>query len=705
MDRRPATALAVALAVALACALLAAGAPAARADTVLVPKLSAWRYHAAAAAPTGAWRAQGYDDGSWPEGPAVLGYGEPYIATTVPYGPNASQKWVTTYARRAFTVATPPASGTLRLQVNFDDGFALSLNGTEVARRSLPGGTLAHGTLASAHEGGTYETIDLTAFLGLLQPGVNVLAAEVHQTTLSSSDLVWDAELVALAETTVTRGPYLQRGTPDGLVVRWRTNLATASEVRLGPTPGNLTASFTDPALTTEHVVAVGGLEPGAYAYYSVGAPGQVFAGGDVAHAFRAAPVPGADVPVRLWVVGDGGRGSPTQFAVRDAFEAWSSGHPPDAWLLLGDNAYDTGTDAEFQAKFFDVYAERLRRSVLWPVRGNHDVVRAGPANDYYEFFTMPAAGEAGGVPSGSSAYYSFDWGNVHVVVLDSEGSDRTLGGPMLQWLRLDLAATTADWVIAAWHHPPYTKGSHDSDNEGDSGARMGEMRRRAVPILDSLGADLSLSGHSHSYERSYLLRGHTGVSGTLTSAMILDGGDGRADGDGPYLKPSPGRAPLEGMVHVVAGSAGLASGGPLNHPAMRASINRPGSFVIDVSGLRLDGRFVADDGAVLDSFTIVKGSPVGAPPPAGSTLRLALDGPHPSAGPHGIRFSVPRKGGVRLGIYDVAGRRVAMLADGVRESGEHRVAWTPEATAPGIYVAVLEYAGERRSVRLVHLH
>jgi len=56
----------------------------------------------------------------------------------------------------------------------------------------------------------------------------------VHQTTLTSSDLVWDAELAAIAETTVTRGPTCSAH-PDGLVVRWRTNLATASEVRVGP--------------------------------------------------------------------------------------------------------------------------------------------------------------------------------------------------------------------------------------------------------------------------------------------------------------------------------------------------------------------------------------------------------------------------------------------------------------------------------------
>jgi hypothetical protein len=59
----------------------------------------------------------------------------------------------------------------------------------------MPTGTIGFGTLASAHEGGTYETIDLTASIGLLVKGTNVLAVEVHQSNKRSSDLVWDCEL------------------------------------------------------------------------------------------------------------------------------------------------------------------------------------------------------------------------------------------------------------------------------------------------------------------------------------------------------------------------------------------------------------------------------------------------------------------------------------------------------------------------------
>src|SRR5688572_25498648 len=99
----------------------------------------------------------------------------------------------------------------------------------------------------------------------------------------------------------------------------------------------------------------------------------------------------------------------------------------------------------------------------------------------------------------------------------------------MLTWLENDLAATVQPWIIAFWHHPPYTKGSHNSDTESD----LIQMRQNALPILENYGVDLVLSGHSHSYERSYFIDGHYGLSGTFSSMHQIDSGDGRVSGDG----------------------------------------------------------------------------------------------------------------------------------------------------------------------------
>jgi hypothetical protein len=278
---------------------------------------------------------------------------------------------------------------------------------------------------------------------------------------------------------------------------------------------------------------------------------------------------------------------------------------------MLGDNAYYSGTDEEYQRGVFDTYPSILRNTCLWPTLGNHDAIAARTATatgPYYDSFTLPARGEAGGLASGTEAYYAFDHGNVHFVCLDSQDSSRLATGAMLTWLNADLNNCTADWVIAFFHHPPYSKGSHDSDNPFDSDGRMKDMRENALPILEAHGVDLVLTGHSHSYERSFLLNGHYDVSSTLTPQMKLDRGDGNETGDGAYVKTSPGVAPNQGAVYVVAGSAGGLGGGTLNHPAHWIALNELGSLVLDVDGRRLDATFVDATGAVRDRFTVRKG-------------------------------------------------------------------------------------------------
>ena len=404
------------------------------------------------------------------------------------------------------------------------------------------------------------------------------------------------------------RGPYLQLGTPTGLVVRWRTDVATDSRVRYGFSPQSLASVADDPAPTTEHRVALSGLAPETAYFYSVGSSaGPPLAGGDADHTFVTSPTAGLARPTRIWVVGDSGTADANARAVRDAYEAFAADRRADLWLMLGDNAYVAGTDAEYQAAVFDMYPRELRTTVLWPTLGNHDGASADSATQtgpYYDIFTLPRAAEAGGVASGTEAYYSFDYGNLHFVSLDSFESDRSPTGPMLTWLAADLAANHRDWVIAYWHHPPYSKGSHDSDADG----WMTDMRENALPILESLGVDLVLTGHSHAYERSYLLDGHYGTSDTLVPSMVLDGGDGRPEGDGAYGKPSPGPAPHEGAVYSVVGCSGQVSGGTLDHPAMFISLSQLGSLVLDVDGATLTARFLGTGGAVLDSYTVIKG-------------------------------------------------------------------------------------------------
>ena len=411
----------------------------------------------------------------------------------------------------------------------------------------------------------------------------------------------------------ITRGPYLQLQTTNSIVVRWRTDKPVVGQVFFGEKLEMLDRKEVELGKHTEHIVQVTGLAPSTKYFYTVGerkgTNGLIQLTVAKERYFMTPPAVGRPHPTRVWVVGDSGTANRKVARVRDAFLTVNGQQPIDAWLMLGDNAYDNGTDVEYQKAVFDVFAPVLANTVLWPTLGNHDGGSASSATQsgvYYDIFTLPTRGQAGGTMSGSEAYYSFDLANAHFVCLDSYDSDRRPGGAMLTWLEQDLAATKQDWIIAYFHHPPYTKGSHDSDDRKDSDGRMHEMREMVLPVLEAGGADLVLSGHSHSYERSYLIDGHYGGSKSLQPFMIKSSSDGREPGGGAYLKPAT-HAGHDGTVYTVAGSSGQTSGGKLNHPVMFLSLNELGSMVLDVVGLRLDVAFIDDRGRRRDNFSIKK--------------------------------------------------------------------------------------------------
>lgn len=411
----------------------------------------------------------------------------------------------------------------------------------------------------------------------------------------------------------LVRGPYLQSGTHTTVTIRWRTDEPTESIVLYGTEEDDLHLIAGDLEPGTEHEVELAGMDPATQYFYSVGSFFDTLASGPD-YFFVTHPRPGESKPTRIWVIGDCGTfatGAGNQVGVRDAYYQYAASRYTDVWLALGDNAYFTGSDAEYQANFFNVYPTLLRQTILWSTMGNHETYSAVAGRiPYLEMFSFPQFGEAGGIPSGTEKYYSFDYGNIHFVCLDSELSDRSLAGPMLTWLRADLEANNSDWLIAFWHSPPYSKGSHDSDNLLDNGGNMTEMRANAVQLLESHGVDLVLSGHSHIYERSHLLNGHYGFSDTLAPSMIKDGGSGRTDDTGPYLKPGTGPSANQGAVYIVAGSSGWATFRTGVHPVMYFDELALGSLVLDITGNRLEARFLRETGAIDDYFTIIKGVP-----------------------------------------------------------------------------------------------
>ncbi len=397
------------------------------------------------------------------------------------------------------------------------------------------------------------------------------------------------------------RGPYLQLPAPDGITVRWQTLEAQRGVVRFGTMADRLERVVEGPEGRI-HEVRLDGLKPDTRYFYRV--DGTV-------HRFRTAPLPGSERPLRLWVQGDPGRAIPAAMLARDKAVQWANAHPRqglppiDLWLTTGDNAYNSGKDEEFQKQLFNAYPRLLPAVPYLPTYGNHDARR----NAFFQLFSFPSEGEAGGFPSGSDHYFALDYGQLHLVYLDTQEGDLEPGSDMLQWLQRDLAATQQRWIITLFHHPPYSKGSHDSDDALDSAGRMYRVRENLLPLLEQGGVDLVLSGHSHSYERSHLLACHYGTSDSFRPEMKLPAGS-----NGEYRKPLQ-RSAMSGTIYSVVGSSARADGGSVDHPAMAAAKREVGSLMIDISADTLSGYFINTAGEVGDRYRITKSEQTVAPP------------------------------------------------------------------------------------------
>lgn len=513
------------------------------------------------------------------------------------------------------------------------------------------------------------------------------------------------------AQSGLVRGPYLNIGTPESMVVRWRTSGAEVGKVLYGTDMNNLTQTISEGGATTEHEVNISGLSPNTTYYYSIGIDGTSYTPSEEGFYFRTSPVHGTDQPIRVWAIGDFGNGSQAQLDVKTGYTEHFGDVHTDVWMWLGDNAYGDGTDQEYQEKVFEVYPEVLRNSVVWPCPGNHDYGSVDLFNNgpYFDIMTLPENGEAGGVASGEESYFSFNYGNIHFISINSEYLPWiiTTGTPLHTWLEQDLTSTTADWIIVFWHQPPYSKGTHDSD---EAFSRMQFMRQNVVPMLEDYGVDMVLNGHSHSYERSYLINGHHGTSDTWNpSTMLVDGTSGNPNEGNGYQKYYDGNDPNLGAVYAVVGCSGQKGSGnsDLDHPAMYMSTeDYHGSMVIDVNGMELNAKFIDTTGTVLDEFVILKSeSPSGINDYDENDRAQMNVFPNPFKEDFAIDFTLAKAEEVEVRIMDVKGNVITQFPKKEYPIGEHQLKYRPRSVpANGIYIVEMQTSSKLSVKRLVRM-
>ena len=175
--------------------LCMAGAAIAAEDT-FVPLGATWKYLDNGSDQGTAWIAPGFDDSSWSSGPAQLGYGDGDENTVVSFGGVNNAKYTTTYFRHTFNVPNAVGYTVLRLRVQRDDGVIVYLNGNEVFRSNLIGDPVRFDTFAQNASDDGRTLLDGSANPAFLVSGDNVLAVEIHQDSLGSSDISFDLEMI-----------------------------------------------------------------------------------------------------------------------------------------------------------------------------------------------------------------------------------------------------------------------------------------------------------------------------------------------------------------------------------------------------------------------------------------------------------------------------------------------------------------------------
>ena len=398
----------------------------------------------------------------------------------------------------------------------------------------------------------------------------------------------------------VVRGPYLQSMTSESVIIQWRTSTPTVSRIRFGLGKNSLNQVALDTNKVIDHVLKLNGLKTNKTYSYSISE--------DKGGKFHTKPKAGDPNSVRVWALGDFGYDTPNQKAVIAAIKNYTLDKPIDAWIWLGDNAYNNGKEEEYQKYVFDVYSKDFFPNLaLYPSPGNHDY--AGKHNPtippYFTIFSMPSEGEAGGVASHSESYYSVDYGSLHLVSIDTELRDAAGNqvmdgkGDQYDWLAKDLAANRLPFTIVYFHKPPYSKGSHDSDTESD----MKNMREKVNPLFEKFNVDVVLAGHSHVYERTKPLRGHLGLNNSFDAGKHVVASEKSPN---HYVVGKKG----QGVIYVVNGSGGKLGGREPGYPlksAVYSNTELGGSMIFDVSKSKFDAKWVAGDGQVRDQFIIEK--------------------------------------------------------------------------------------------------
>lgn len=333
----------------------------------------------------------------------------------------------------------------------------------------------------------------------------------------------------------------------------------------------------------------------------------------------------------RFAAIGDYGFAGPAEAQVAELVKSWS----PEVIITLGDNNYDLGDSTTIDQnigqyyhtyiyKYHGHYGPSASANRFFPSLGNHDYyTRNGEA--YRDYFTLP----------GNGRYYDFIRGDVHFFAVDSDPAEPdgiSAASTQGQWLKTQLAASTARWNVVYFHHAPYSSGNH-----GSTLALQWPFRE--------WGASVVLTGHDHHYER-----------------LLVDGL--------PYF--------INGL-----GGRSIYGKNPQNLPQSQLFFNGDyGAMLVEATPDSMTLQFLTRRRVLVDTYVLHQAlSPV---------PKLYPVRPNPFQETTTIDFSLPHPATVELRVLNALGQQVARLQQGTLAGGWHHVVWARKALPTGLYYVQL---------------
>ncbi|NOR46329.1 MAG: hypothetical protein GQ534_12145 [Candidatus Delongbacteria bacterium] len=510
------------------------------------------------------WREAAYGDLSKGPSPAHFGYG---TITGIVNATTVTANLACYYFRKDFVYNKTGSETGFELEIMYDDGAAIYINGAEVHRTALmptayPTEVLFTDECTGFSTEGAWDSIILS--VDDLADGANTIAVEVHNDSPASSDIGFDLRLTALTGG-VDYAKHIRWGSSDspldGLTVTWRS-VGSADKIKWGYTTdllqGEFTASTHAGYEENFHDYNFGTVTPASIIYYQI----WDSANSEYGNIKQFNTAPAETDPYTILAMGDSRTNAASWTSVANAANI----HDAAAVVFTSDIVNDGSVFSDWNA-WFNAGESFIADKLIYHSTGNHEYY--GNGEDIYpNIYVLPENN-----PESSELYYSFEYANAVIICVNSETPTNST---MLTWLDNTLAANVSKtWKIVFFHRPFYSTGTH--------GGEMDSYLDAWWTKFDTYGVDLIFNGHDHIYERSVPINNGSAVA-------------------------EYGSEPGQGRCQIITGGAGAPLYAAGNDWFVDNNVENKLHYVkMDVDGVNMTVNVYDNSQSVIDQFVLAK--------------------------------------------------------------------------------------------------